>query len=118
MREGQGAFGGERAVDNDPGTYWSTSDNITTGSLEIDLEEPTIINLVELTEAKGLQHVQSFRVEAMVDSDWKLLTEGTSIGERRLAYFSPLLAWKVRLRILKASASPAISKFALYRSGN
>ena len=60
------------------------------------------------------QRVQEYKVEGQVDSDWKLLSQGTTIGDRKLDRFPPVTVWKVRLTILKASASPAIRKFGLY----
>ncbi|WP_114781874.1 discoidin domain-containing protein [Botryobacter ruber] len=116
VRGGELKFGGERAIDGDVNTYWSTDDGITTGKLEIDLEEPQYIGVVELREAtKPGPRVQAYKVEAQVDSDWKLLAEGTTIGNQKVAHFPTVLAWKVRLIILQASDSPAISQFSLYR---
>jgi hypothetical protein len=115
VRGGEWKFGGERALDDDLNTYWTTNDSITKASLEVDLEEPQMINVAEISEAIGLgQRVEAYKVEGMVDSDWKLLSEGTTIGERKVDHFPAVMAWKVRLTIIKASASPAISKFSLY----
>ncbi len=114
IRGGETAFGGERAFDGDNKTYWTTNENITEATLEVDLEKPRVIHVVELREPKGLNHIQAYKVEGMVNSDWKLLSEGTTIGDRKVDKFTPVLAWKVRLTIIKASASPAISTFSIY----
>jgi len=50
----------------------------------------------------------------MGDSDWKLLSQGTTIGERKVDRFPKTTVWKVRLTILKADPYPAIRKFGLY----
>ena len=115
VRNNDRAYGGERALDGNSNTYWMTNEGVTKASLEIDLEDPAEVNVVEIAEAAGLdQRVQSYRVEGMVDSDWKLLSEGTTISQRKLDRFPKVTVWKVRLMILKASDSPAISKFGFY----
>ena len=58
--------------------------------------------------------MQEYRIEGQVDSDWKLLSQGTTIGERKVDRFPKVTVWKVRLIILKAKAYPAISEFGLY----
>ncbi|WP_114781909.1 discoidin domain-containing protein [Botryobacter ruber] len=108
-------FGGEKAVDGNDKTYWTTNDGITQATLEADMENPVEISAVELAEFMPLgQRVQAYKVEAQVDSDWKLLAEGTTIGKRKVHQFEPVVAWKVKLTIQKASSSPAISKMGLY----
>ncbi len=115
MRGGTRVFGGEKALDGDPNTYWTTDDGVTRASLEVDLEGPEEINAIEIQEAAGLgSRVQEYKVEGQVGSDWKLLSQGTIIGDRKLDHFPPVTVWKVRLTILRASASPAICTFSLY----
>jgi hypothetical protein len=58
--------------------------------------------------------VQEYKVEGQVDSDWKLLSQGTSIGVYKLDKFPTTTVWKVRVTIIKAQAYPAISKVGLY----
>ncbi len=115
VRGGDRAFAGERALDGDPKTYWTTDDGVTQASLEVDLEGPEVINAAEIQEPVELgQRIQSYRVEAVIDGVWKVLSQGTDIGGRRLDRFGQVTTWKVRLTILAATASPAISRFGLY----
>jgi hypothetical protein len=60
--------------------------------------------------------VQEYKVEGQVDSDWKLLARGTSIGPRIIARFPMETVWKVRLTIVKAQSFPAIRRFGLYKA--
>lgn len=113
------AFGGEKAVDGDTATYWATNDDVTKATLEIDMEGPVTINAIGIGEAAGMQQrVQEYKVEGQVDSDWKLLSQGTSIGAWKLETFAPATVWKVRLTILKTQAYPAINKIGLYYAAN
>jgi hypothetical protein len=108
-------FAGENAVDGDPATFWATDDGARRATLELDTEGPLDINTVVLEEATGLTgRVQEYKVEGQVDSDWKLLSQGTTIGERKVDRFPKVTVWKVRLTILKAEPFPAIRKFGLH----
>lgn len=109
------SFLGERALDGDPKTYWATNDNIISATLELDMENPVEINAVALSEVKELgQRVQEYKVEGQVDSDWKLLAQGTSIGEHKIDRFPKTTVWKVKVTIMKANAFIALKKVGLY----
>lgn len=110
-------FDGEKAVDGNNTTYWAVDDGVTSATLEIDMENPVEINAIGIDEVAILgQRVQEYKVEGQVDSDWKLLAQGTSIGLHKIDRFPNATVWKVRLTILKAGAYPALSRIALYRS--
>jgi len=65
--------------DGNPETYWSTPDNITSASLIIDFGRDTEVNRILLQEYIRLgQRVQEFKIEALVDSTWKQLIDGTN----------------------------------------
>jgi hypothetical protein len=109
------SFLGERALDGDPKTYWATNDNIISATLELDMENPVEINAVALSEVKELgQRIQEYKVEGQVDSDWKLLAQGTSIGEHKIDRFPKTTVWKVKVTIMKANAFIALKKVGLY----
>jgi hypothetical protein len=108
------AFGGEKAVDGSDTTYWATNDDISHATLEIDMEGPVEINAITLAEATGLAHVQEYKVEGQVNSDWKLLAADTSIGERKVHTFPAATVWKVRLTILKTAGYAALQEMGLY----
>ncbi len=108
-------FGGEKAVDGAGHAYWSVDDDALPASLELDMEGPVDINALELREPAALQgHVLAYKVEGQVNSDWKLLSQGTTIGDRKIDRFPQTTVWKVRLTILKSQSYPAVSKFGLY----
>ncbi|MFC1539044.1 discoidin domain-containing protein [Candidatus Latescibacterota bacterium] len=108
-------FRGERTFDGDDATYWATDDAITEARLEVDTEGPIEINAIEIKEANGFENrVQEYRIEGQVDSDWKLLSQGKTIGGRKVDRFPKVTVWKVRILIVKANAYPAISEFGFY----
>jgi hypothetical protein len=118
MRGNDRTFAGEKAVDADESTYWMTADDDNRRTLEIDMEGPVEINALELREASGHENrVQAYKVEAQVDSDWTLLSEGTAVGGSKIDRFPKVTAWKVRLTITKSDGAPALRKFGLYLDG-
>jgi hypothetical protein len=119
VREGKREFAGEMAVDGDEKTYWAADDGVNHATLELDMPGPTVINAVALEEPAALAgHIQEYKVEGQVDSDWKLLAQGTAIGERAVAHFPQTTVWKVRLTVSKASPYPALRRFGLYFDKN
>ena len=119
IRNGSREFGGEKAVDGDANTYWAVNDGASRAALEVDMEGPVEINALAIEEAAGMTgHVQEYQVEGQVGSDWKLLSHGTTIGERKVDRFPNTTVWKVQLTILKAQGYPAIREFGLYSDKN
>lgn len=119
VRNGSRKFGGEKAVDGDTNTYWAVNDDVSPATLEVDTAGPVDINTVAIEEAAGLTgRVQEYRVEGQVNSDWKLLSQGTTIGERKVDHFPTVTVWKVRLTLLKSNGYPAIREFGLYLAPN
>ena len=117
MRENKREFAGENALDADESTYWATDDKDERRTIELDLEGPVDINALQIREAKGFENrIRAYKVEAQVDSDWTLLSEGTTVGESKIDRFPNVTAWKVRLIITKSDGFPAIRKFGLYHA--
>jgi hypothetical protein len=115
VRDGKLEFSGDMAVDGNEKTYWATSDGTTNAILEVDMEGPTEINSVSIEEASGMTgRIQKYKVEGQVNSNWKLLSQGTTIGERKVDRFPAVTVWKVRFTILDATNYPAIQTFSLY----
>ena len=63
--------------------------------------------------SKG-QRVESFTVEALVDGEWELIAEGTTIGYRRLLRFEKTQAEQIRVTITSTRATANISAIGLY----
>jgi alpha-L-fucosidase len=103
--------------DGDPGTFWTTGDDHTTGELVIDLSPGTEVNRIVLQEYIKLgQRVQEFRVDAFSEGEWKPLLEGTTIGHKVIREFPVINASQIRVSITKSKACPVISNIELYRA--
>ncbi|MDE5657233.1 MAG: alpha-L-fucosidase, partial [Muribaculaceae bacterium] len=70
-------------------------------SLTGNFKNRSTVNAVTIGEdiSKG-QHVESFDVEALVDGQWRKVSEGTTIGLKRILVFPELAAEAVRVRPL------------------
>jgi hypothetical protein len=111
------ACGAEKALDGRPETYWAIGEGTPTATFEVDTEGPMDITAVEISEASGFEgRVREYKVEGQVDSDWKLLSQGTTIGARKIDRFPKVTVWKVRLTVQRMNDYLAIKKFGLYLS--
>jgi alpha-L-fucosidase len=114
---GSPSFAPARAVDGDASTYWATDDGVTAGTLQLELAAPARFDQVRVREAIALgQRVEGWALDALVDGGWKTLAEGTTVGVRRILRFPPVTASRVRLRVTRARACPAIAELALFLS--
>lgn len=110
------AFAAERTLDGKRDTYWCTNDDVLTPELTLDLGRDVTFNVVSLREFLPLgQRIDDWALDRWDGSSWVEFAKGTAIGNRRLWRGGDVTTSKVRLRITKAAACPAISEFALHR---
>lgn len=77
--------------------------------------KPTSINQYVLQEdiCKG-ERIRAYRVEARVDGKWRLVSEGQSVGHKRIEQFQPVEATALRLTVTEAVDEPQILNFSVY----
>jgi alpha-L-fucosidase len=108
-------FAPENVLDNRRDTYWTTDDGVTNAELVLDFKKPVALTVARLREFLPLgQRVEVFALDQWKDGQWVELAAGTSIGNCRLLRFEPVTTAKVRLRIVKSAATPAIAEFGLF----
>jgi alpha-L-fucosidase len=108
-------FAPQNLLDENRKTYWATDDNVTTPELVLEFPRPVTFNVVNLREYLPLgQRVEAFALDQWNDDRWTEFAKGTSIGNRRLIRGDALTTKKVRLRIIRAAACPALSEFGLF----
>ncbi|NIJ20349.1 alpha-L-fucosidase [Sphingomonas naasensis] len=114
---GQG-FEPARVLDGNRESYWSTPDGVTAPALTLDLKPGTRFDVIRLREYLPLGvRVTRFAVDAEIDGTWRTLAEGQCISAQRVIRLAePIAPRRVRLRIVEAPVSPAISEFALFRA--
>ena len=109
------AFAALNLTDGNKETYWTTNDDITTGQFDVTFPANSTVSYIVLQEYIKLgQRVQSFTVEAWQDGAWKKITEGTTIGYKRILKVDPVSTGKIRVNITGSKACPVISNLAIY----
>lgn len=103
-------------LDGRPDTYWATDDRITSADVTIDLGRGAKFQVILLREAIQFgQRIDAVEIERWQPEGWQPLAKATSIGPRRLIRLdAPVVAQRLRLRVTQASASPALTEFALF----
>lgn len=105
-------------LDDDFDTYWTTnSEKDSTATIELTLKESVTFNILQLQENIALgQRVESFVFDYWDGNDWKTVSDGTTIGYKRILRFEPMTASKVRLRITSSRLNPNLSSLGLFKA--
>lgn len=117
--ESRNGFGASNLLDDDYNTYWATSDDVTSASLEIDLKNIEVFNRIVLQEYIPLgQRVAEFDVEYWDSekNEWQPLVSATTIGYKRILRFPTISSSKVRINIRKSLACPVLNNVEIYKS--
>jgi alpha-L-fucosidase len=84
-------------------------------TLELNLPQAVTFNLIELQEDISLgQRVFSFQVETEKNGNWTVLTEGTTIGYKRILPVPGCTSSHLRIRVTGTYAPPMLLNAALY----
>ncbi len=101
--------------DDDLNTFWSSREDVTSASFEIELEKGQHANIIEISEYIQLgQRVEEFEVEALIKGRWQQVAKGTTIGWKRLIQLPNLDSPRYKINITKTMATPVISNIKLY----
>jgi len=110
------AFRPENMIEGAGSRYWTTDDDAAGPEAVFEWKRPETFNIIRLREYIQLgQRVESFSVEVVKDGDWQQVAQATTIGPCRILRLpEKVTTMKVRLRISRSPAPPAICEFALY----
>ncbi|MDD4921787.1 MAG: alpha-L-fucosidase [Bacteroidales bacterium] len=102
-------------TDKDKNTYWATDDAVKTGNFEIKFNQPKTVSYILLQEYIRLgQRVKSFTVEVWKNNRWEKVSEGTTIGYKRIMRIAPVTTSRIRVGITDSKACPLISNVEVY----
>ena len=106
-------------TDSSDESYWAADDQINKSWLEIDLGSAVPFDRIMIQEPIRFgQRISGFTLEARVGGEWKTISRGTTVGYKRLLRIEPVTADKVRLDIVNANNTPAISHFGIYKASS
>jgi alpha-L-fucosidase len=109
------AFAPKNLTDGNKDTYWTTDDDTTRASIEIDLGKKQLVKYVVLQEYIKLgQRVKSFRIQLWRDEAWKEVASATTIGYKRIVRWTPVETDKIKVTINESKACPVISSIAVF----
>lgn len=109
------AYAASNLNDGKKDTYWTTDDDITAATIEVDLGKKQPVKYVLLQEYIRLgQRVRSFSVDVWEGNTWKQVATATTIGYKRILPIGPVTTQKIRVTINDAKACPVISNLEVY----
>jgi alpha-L-fucosidase len=83
--------------------------------LEIEKAKPFPFERALMMERLNAgQHVARYVIEAWDGHAWRVLTEGATIGHKKIDLFGRTTASRVRLRIIAATGTPAMRAFQVF----
>jgi alpha-L-fucosidase len=105
-----------QVTDGNKDTYWTTNDDMLTGSLEIELEKGQTVKYLVLQEDIRLgQRIKAFSVDILKGDQWEPVLTATTIGYKRILRLEhPMQGEAIRINILEAKACPVISNVEVY----
>ncbi len=87
-------------------------------TVELRLSKPTTIDHVMIQEDISFgQRIRRYRIEGLVGGKWTSLATGSSVGQKRIEYFTPVKVRAVRLLVTESSFSPLIKRMAIFNAG-
>jgi len=104
------------ALDDQYNTFFTTKAKDTATTITMQLKKPQTFDVLLLQENIVIgQRVEKFALEYWTGNNWEKVTEGTTIGYKRLLRFPAVTAQKVRLKIESSRLNPALSTIGLYK---
>lgn len=101
--------------DGNPSTFWSPKDEDLQAEIVLEFDHPVRFNVVSLREYLPLgQRIDAFALDTWSNGRWAELARGESIGSRRLLRTRTIRTTRVRLRVERAAACPALAEVALF----
>lgn len=109
-------FDASNVINDDYDSYWAVGDSDLAPTLTLTFVEPVSFNRLLLQEYIPLgQRVAKFHVEYLPpDGTWRILTDATTIGYKRILLTSTVTASAIRIAIDETLACPIINNVGLY----
>ncbi|MBP8790135.1 MAG: alpha-L-fucosidase [Breznakibacter sp.] len=104
-------------LDNNPSSYWATDEKISPAHIELEFLKETNFDRILIQEPIQFgQRINKFAIDIWNKDGWTTVFEGTTIGYKRLVRINPVTTEKMRLRIIEANNTVALSNLGLFKS--
>lgn len=108
-------YGPENLRIDDGDSCLRTAEGITACDITLEWKEPVKVRRVVLKENLNYsQRIENFEIEVWQDGEFRSVYQGTVVGYQRIAVMEELCTDRLRVRILDARVSPAISFLGIY----
>ncbi len=115
-RDESGNFDASNLTDTDYDTYWALPDDELSGTVTINFDQPTNMDVVELQEYIPLgQRIHNYKVEVQIGDTWMDYGSGTTIGYKRLVKGKPVTANAVKVTV-DGYATPILNHIGVYKA--
>jgi len=105
----------QNIIDDKYETYWTTDDSISSAWIELQFPRKVTFNCAMLQENILIgQRIEKFQIKYWDENSWKFLTEGTTVGYKRLLKFPEVTTNKIKIIIEQSRTNPTLSSFGLY----
>ena len=99
-------------TDGNMGTMWATTEKARSGSVTVDLGQPTAVSALRLSDAP-YGRTRKFDVEVEVGNGWKRVATGATIGADLRVDFDSATTRRVRLNIREATDTPTLANLTV-----
>jgi alpha-L-fucosidase len=90
--------------------------HLSAGEIRFELPQTQTFDVLCLQEnIREGQRIESWVLEYRHRGRWKVITQGSTVGYKRLLRFHPVTARQLRLRITGARATPVLAELGLYK---
>ena len=86
-------------------------------TLKLDNESTVDACIIQEDISKG-ERIRQYTIEAKINGKWQKISEGESVGHKRIAKFNPITTRELRLMVPQAIALPQIINFSAYNTLN
>lgn len=105
-----------KVLDGKNATHFLTKAGDTVLTLNFKLNKPETFDVFVAQEnLKVGQRVELFSLEYKDGADWKIATEGTTIGHKRILRFPAVTASEIRFKVLSSRLNPAVAELGLFK---
>ncbi|MFD0961523.1 alpha-L-fucosidase [Paenibacillus chungangensis] len=83
----------------------------------LELEGETFINhIIAMEDIRYGERIRQYVLEGRCGNEWKVLSQGSAIGHKKIDRIAPITVDAIRLRITESAANPVIRQLAVYCS--
>lgn len=102
------------ANDDNFNSPWRSHSSVKEPWYEVVLDNEQPFNMVVITEGHHQAAIQKYRLQYMVNNEWKALFEGTNTDRIKIHRFDRVWGNKVKIQMLQYNQTPAIAEFGVY----